>query len=96
MGTEAAASAIDHQDRVHGLAGLRVVDCSIMSTLISGNTTARRAHSATRCAFADAQILSAPQSRPAPDVMITRRRACSGAPAHSAFTRRNDKFSGCI
>jgi choline dehydrogenase len=29
---------VDATLRVHGLAGLRVVDCGIMPTLVSGNT----------------------------------------------------------
>ena len=33
-------AVIDDQLRVHGLGGLRVVDCSIMPTLTSGNTHA--------------------------------------------------------
>jgi len=39
MGSGAAA-VVDDQLRVHGLARLRVVDCSIMPTLVSGNTNA--------------------------------------------------------
>jgi Choline dehydrogenase and related flavoproteins len=31
-------AVVDSELRVHGLAGLRVVDCSIMPTLTSGNT----------------------------------------------------------
>ncbi len=39
MGSDALA-VVDARLRVHGLAGLRVVDCSIMPTLTSGNTHA--------------------------------------------------------
>ena len=37
MGSDALA-VVDERLRVHGVAGLRVVDCSIMPTLTSGNT----------------------------------------------------------
>ncbi len=33
-----AMAVVDPQLRVHGVAGLRVVDCGIMPTLVSGNT----------------------------------------------------------
>jgi choline dehydrogenase len=39
MGTDPMA-VVDPQLRVHGLAGLRVADCSIMPTIVSGNTHA--------------------------------------------------------
>ncbi len=39
MGTDANA-VVDARLRVHGVAGLRVVDCSVMPTLVSGNTNA--------------------------------------------------------
>lgn len=39
MGSDSLA-VVDERLRVHGLAGLRVVDCSIMPTLTSGNTHA--------------------------------------------------------
>jgi choline dehydrogenase len=37
MGSDRLA-VVDARLRVHGVAGLRVVDCSIMPTLVSGNT----------------------------------------------------------
>lgn len=40
MGVDPATSVVDDRCRVHGIGGLRVVDCSIMPTPISGNTNA--------------------------------------------------------
>lgn len=40
MGTDPATSVVDDACRVHGVDGLRIVDCSIMPTPISGNTNA--------------------------------------------------------
>jgi len=33
-------AVVDSRLRVHGIAGLRVADCSIMPTLVGGNTNA--------------------------------------------------------
>jgi choline dehydrogenase-like flavoprotein len=39
MGTDSMA-VVDPRLRVHGVSGLRVIDCSVMPTLVSGNTNA--------------------------------------------------------
>lgn len=38
MGTDSTTSVVDARCKVHGIASLRVVDCSIMPTPVSGNT----------------------------------------------------------
>jgi len=40
MGPEPATSVVDARLRVHGVAGLRVVDCSIFPNIVTGNTNA--------------------------------------------------------
>ncbi|XP_072759106.1 glucose dehydrogenase [FAD, quinone]-like isoform X2 [Anoplolepis gracilipes] len=40
MSTRSNSGVVDHRLRVHGISGLRVVDASIMPTLIAGHTTA--------------------------------------------------------
>jgi len=39
MGSDPLA-VVDTRLRVHGIGGLRVIDCSVMPTLVSGNTNA--------------------------------------------------------
>ena len=40
MGPDAAENVVDARLRVHGFAGLRVIDASIFPTVTSGNTNA--------------------------------------------------------
>ncbi|NWP70524.1 GMC oxidoreductase, partial [Escherichia coli] len=40
MGPDPAVSVVDPRLRVHGVEGLRVIDCSIFPNIISGNTNA--------------------------------------------------------
>ncbi len=40
MGSDSTASVVDGSTRVHGVVGLRVVDCSIYSEMLSGVTNA--------------------------------------------------------
>jgi choline dehydrogenase len=49
MGSDELA-VVDQQLRVHGLDGLRVIDASIMPTLISGNTQAPSIMIGEKCA----------------------------------------------
>ena len=54
-------SAVDPELRLHGLEGLRVADCSVMPTVIRGNTHAPAVMIGERCA----QLMRAPE-RPTP------------------------------
>jgi choline dehydrogenase len=40
MGPDPAEAVVDHRLRIHGLAGVRVIDASVFPTLTSGNTNA--------------------------------------------------------
>lgn len=40
MGTDERTSAVDPRLRAHGIGGLRIVDCSVMPKITSGNTSA--------------------------------------------------------
>jgi len=40
MGPDAAAAVVDARLRVHGIAGLRVIDASVFPAITSGNTNA--------------------------------------------------------
>lgn len=40
MGTRRDSGVVDHRLRVHGINGLRVVDTSVMPTIITGHTNA--------------------------------------------------------
>jgi choline dehydrogenase len=40
MGPDPKQAVVDHRLRVHGLAGLRIVDASVFPTVTSGNTNA--------------------------------------------------------
>lgn len=40
MGTRKDSGVVDHRLQVHGISGLRVVDASVMPTIIAGHTNA--------------------------------------------------------
>jgi choline dehydrogenase-like flavoprotein len=68
MGAD-AASVVDPQLRVRGVQGLRVVDTSIMPTLISGNTNGPAMAMAMRAA--ELILAPAPSAAPAPQATAT-------------------------
>jgi choline dehydrogenase len=58
MGHDLRRSVVDAQGRVHGIAGLRIVDASIMPGIVSGNTNAPVIMMAEKIS---AQILGSPE-----------------------------------
>jgi choline dehydrogenase len=59
MGNDPMA-VVDSELRVHGIAGLRIADASIMPTLTSGNTNAPSIMIGEKCAE---MVLAAAQTR---------------------------------
>ncbi|MEP1593339.1 MAG: GMC oxidoreductase, partial [Halieaceae bacterium] len=78
MGSDELA-VVDDRLRVHGIAGLRVADASIMPRVVAGNTHAPTVMIAERCAdmvLQDAGIkVHTPQAAAEPQKKTTRRKA---------------------
>lgn len=63
MGTDERTSVVDSRCRVHGVEGLRVIDCSIMPSAVSGNTNGPAMAVAVRAAELMLEDASSPATR---------------------------------
>lgn len=72
MGSDAMA-VVDPELRVRGVTGLRIVDASVMPTLIGGNTNAPTVMIAERAAEFIAPLSGDGQASPAPSLSVSER-----------------------